>query len=82
MADVEEVEVVVAHSERATLRVADVFLMPSMTPHTVQWPRAGGAACQLIVPGSVKTCTSPSAVARYTCPLVTMTALVGADPRG
>src|SRR2546423_1921605 len=26
MADVEEVEVVVAHSERATLRVGDVFL--------------------------------------------------------
>lgn len=26
MADVEEVEVVVAHNERATLRVGDVFL--------------------------------------------------------
>ena len=26
MADVEEIEVVVAHSERATLRVGDVFL--------------------------------------------------------
>src|SRR6185295_9004450 len=32
MADVEEVEVVVAHSERATLRVGDVFLKIDADP--------------------------------------------------
>jgi hypothetical protein len=29
MADVDEVEVVVAHNERATLRVGDLFLKPT-----------------------------------------------------
>jgi len=56
MADVEEVEVVVAHNERATLRVGDVFLKidaaATSTTIAMSWPSRPAGGCTPPIRGS------------------------------